>query len=147
MAYPPEHEMSGPIKGWLNSRQCRAYAEVPFTAPVFYVGKRSVDFVGTGFDGYMIAIEMKKSLSWRLSNQARSVRSSAHRVYCAVYCTPHPRSLPDFLRHGIGIVRVANGLVEVLVESVEREPSTVNSLEIDKGVLNGIAGLQTGGGL
>lgn len=134
-----ETDLSDPVCAWLRSHGYTVYCEVP-------IHGCTVDIVGrSGID--LVAVELKLSLTWRVIRQAMIAQNWCRRSFVAVGTRPHIGMKEHAIkRHGIGILSVMGGRVEVLREA---EPHTRNmpaSLmrrldEIDPG---GVAGLPGG---
>ena len=106
----PESEMSLPVMTWLDALGYVPYAEVPNYGTC-------VDIVAMREPGpELIAVEMKTGLSKNVISQAYVAQLVAERVYCAVLSKPRPASLAKCADLGIGVLRVAQACVEVLVE-------------------------------
>lgn len=139
--------MSAPLSSWLRSVGCTSvYAEVPFVlreGPK--AGTRHIDLIGIAGD-ILVAVEMKKSLCWSLMRQGISLQRAIPIVYCAVSCRPIRSSIDEFRRAGLGILIVQKDLVsEFCPPRPSKQLTEQQKLKIEKGVLNGIAGLPTGG--
>jgi len=103
-----EADMAKPVMQWLADRGFTPYGEVPWSW-------RWIDVVGVK-DQLVETIEMKLSLTNNVIYQANLTLTSARRAWCAVATTPRKlaeRSAKGMLAK-IGVLRVANGSVEVL---------------------------------
>lgn len=110
-----ESTMSLPVMTWLDGLGYTPYAEVPNY-------DTCIDIVAMKEPGVeLIAIEMKTSLTQRVRQQAYVAQLIAERSYCAVISKPKPSSLTKCSELGIGVLRVYDGSVEVLVEPSEKK--------------------------
>ena len=105
----PESEMSAPVMTWLQQRGFVPYAEVQHRG-------YWVDIVGLGRT-QLIAIEMKMSLTKQVIDQAHRAGKFADYSYCAVLSRPRLSSLIACAGQGIGVLRVKDERVMVLVEA------------------------------
>lgn len=94
---------------WLDGLGYVPYAEVPNYGTC-------IDIVAIREPiGELIAVEMKTGLTKNVISQAYVAQLVAERVYCAVLSKPRPISLDKCADLGIGVVRVVEGAVEVLL--------------------------------
>lgn len=104
-----ESDLSGPVCDWCRSLGYVVYCEIP-------IHGTCVDIVATRGDE-IIAIELKTSLSRDVLSQAMRAQIFANQVWCGV--PTRPRSLVIPQKRGIGIVRVVDGLVQVISHASE----------------------------
>jgi hypothetical protein len=109
-----EADLYPAVKAWLEGQRLKAYPEVPLQ-------HRPIDVVGIG-DAVTVGIEMKRHMSQKVIYQAATLSLSCDRSYVAV--GSKPRSLEQARRLGIGVLRVAKGMVEVLLESAHQGTPT-----------------------
>lgn len=104
---PSESELTGPVCRWLRRRGLIAYCEVPAQG-------RCVDIVAVG--AQLVAVELKASLSKTVIYQAMTTQNFADQSWCAV--PTNPRCLDSAERRGVGVLRVSNGRVKILLQAV-----------------------------
>ena len=106
--WPPKREtaLSAPVCRWLQDRDLTVYCEVP-------VQGCCIDIVATGPSDLLVAVEMKLSLSWTVLRQAILAQNFADESWCAV--PTKPRSLVIAKHHGVGILRVSETGVAVVL--------------------------------
>lgn len=107
----PESTMSLPLMTWLDGLRYTPYAEVPnydTVIDIVAMEERGVD---------LIAIEMKTSLTRDVIRQSHIAQLISERSYCAVLSQPKSPSLAACRDLGIGVLRVTDGTVEVLLEA------------------------------
>lgn len=133
-----ESELSKPIQDWLESRGYTVYTEVPTPYHSSFV-----DIVGYDKDvrDEIIAVELKKSLTRKVIQQALLNQLPFDFSYCAVFTKPHEYSIMKCRKHGIGILRVDNGKVEVIYPA----KSTINKSHYREKVLEYINLAEPGG--
>lgn len=107
----PELEMSLPVMAWLDGLGYVPYAEVPhYASCVDIVGMRKSDET-------LIGVEMKTGLTKQVIRQAYMTGLFADYSYCAVLSRPRLTSLSVCKEWGVGVLRVENKGVAVLLES------------------------------
>lgn len=103
-----EADLYNPVKEWLKSQGChRVYPEVPLMM-------HPVDVVGIGKE-LVIGVELKLSLTSGVIRQALPVQMACDRTYVSV--ATKPRDPSRATRHGLGVLRVVAGAVEVVADS------------------------------
>ena len=100
-----ETDLSEPVCHWLRGQNLVPYCEVP-------VQGTCVDIVAIDADR-IVAVELKLCLSWQVIRQAMLAQNFADQAWCAGPTTP--RSLDVVRQHGIGVLRVRAGQIQVLL--------------------------------
>ena len=119
----PESEMSLPVMTWLDGLGYVPYAEVPnYDTCIDIVAMRE-----PGPD--LIAVEMKTGLTKQVIRQAYVAQLVAERVYCAVLSKPKDAGLAKCADLGIGVLRIVEGVVEVLGESASKKAISPGAAE------------------
>ena len=108
-----EFELAMPVMTWLAGRGFTPFGEIPW-------GATAIDVVGLSDDAVW-AVELKISLTTHVIRQAMRNQLTAHKSWCAVGTRPRH---PQRVRHGIGLLTVIRGEVEVLVEAESRPEVT-----------------------
>lgn len=134
-----ETELANPIFEWLESRGYTPYSEIAW-------GGTAIDIVGLS-DKAVWAVELKLCLSWKVIRQAHRNQLTAHKSWCAV--GTRPRNFEQRNLHGLGLLSVVGGRVEVVIEA-EETPDITNATRLRqlRGACayrepRGIAGLPT----
>lgn len=112
-----ESELSGPVSEWLRSRGLEVYAEVPY----YY---RNIDLVGAVFEPkpVIISVELKTSFNKKVIHQACIAQTISHMVYACAFSDPSDDTLTIASKYGVGLLRVVNGKVTVLMDPQPDEP-------------------------
>lgn len=99
MPLPKEETLSKPVTKWLRERDMQVYAEVPVH------GAGGVDLVGRRSDDFLVAVELKRSLSRSAVYQAARAQSYMHETYVAVLSRPTSfKNLAAAARIGVGVL-------------------------------------------
>jgi hypothetical protein len=106
-----ESKMFQPIRTWLLSLGYEVWAEVPYP-----YGCGVCDIVAKK-DDYIIAIEMKTSLTWTVIEQALLSQLFADESYAAVATRPRSHSK---MRDGIGLL-IVNGGIGIIISPSKNE--------------------------
>jgi len=102
-----EADLYKPVKEWLEGQGFKVYPEVPWSS-------RSIDVVGIKGE-VVVGVEMKLSLTKSLIQQIITLGLACQRVYVAL--STRPRDPSRVGRHGVGILRITRGRVEVLLKA------------------------------
>lgn len=133
-----ETDLAQPVFDWLESRGFTPFAEVPYC-------DRAIDIVGIS-EAAVEGVELKRCLNRRVMQQAVINQVTVHRSWCAV--GTRPRRFTERIRHGLGLLIVANGTVEVLVDAERMDVTSENRIRRLRGACfykepRGQAGLPT----
>jgi hypothetical protein len=113
-----ECDLSNPVSSWLESMGFTPYAEVPFPQ-----SNHPIDLVGRNGQE-IITVELKVSLTKKLVHQAYMCDLITDRRYAAVSTKPKAKGISECERHGIGLLSVVDGKVNVILEPQEKFPAT-----------------------
>jgi hypothetical protein len=113
-----ERDLSQPVSDWMSGMGFTPYAEVPFPMDGF-----PVDLIGR-CDDELLTVELKRSLTERVIQQAAMCDLITDRRYAAVGTKPKAAGVERCRKLGIGLLSVVGGVVAVLVEPREIHPST-----------------------
>lgn len=104
-----EADLYPAVKEWLLAQGCtKVVPEVP-------INFRSIDVIGVS-PAMVYGVEMKRCLSWKVIYQARNIQVAVDFAYAAVGSKPRKDRLANASERGIGVLRVHDGKVEVLLE-------------------------------
>ncbi|MEE9159879.1 MAG: hypothetical protein V3U60_16030 [Gammaproteobacteria bacterium] len=102
----PESEMTVRMGRWFEAWGYQWWVEMPSCGScIDMIGRRG---------NFLVAIEMKVCLSWKVIRQAALAQLDAHESYVAVLTKPKNTSLEKCRRVGVGVLRVGRD-VQVLV--------------------------------
>jgi hypothetical protein len=113
-----ECDLSRPVSDWMASMGYTPYAEVPFPQ-----SNHPIDLVGRN-GREIITVELKVSLTKKLIHQAYICDLITDKRYAAVGTKPKAKGIEECKRHGIGLLSVIAGKVNVIVEHREKNPDT-----------------------
>lgn len=137
-----EKELYLPLKNFFEKQEYKVVAEVPI--PCWFA---CCDLVAFN-DNEIIAVEMKMSLTKTVIHQAYRNQNNSNKVYAAV--STRPRDLNYASKLGIGVIKVKNNTVEILLESgdFKRQGKYIDqfrqqALSILSNTPNSIGGLPT----
>lgn len=114
-----ESELAKPVMDWLANRGFTPYGEIGW-------GDSAIDIVGISAEA-IEAVELKLYLTRHVIRQALRNQLTADRSWCAV--GSKPRNPQDRIRHGIGLLVVTGGAVQVIIEA-QTTPDVTNALHI-----------------
>lgn len=103
-----ESDLYNPVKAWLKEQGCTK------VCPEVLFHYRPVDVVGIG-DDLVIGVELKLSLTKGVIYQAHTLSMGCDRAYVAV--ATKPRDPSRAAKHDLGVLRVVDGRVEVILEA------------------------------
>ena len=128
--------MSAPVSDWLSGMGYTVYAEVALY-------DRNIDLVGK-CDDILVAVELKTSFTKRLVGQAAVNQVLTPWVYAAVATQPKSSSVETCRKFGLGLLRVADGGVEVILDpwpTWRGNPGWAARTPWDRMVPGGVGGL------
>ena len=104
----PESQLSNPVRRWLTDRNYTVHTEVFGHDLAGYFQERSV------------IVELKTSLTTGVIRQCLRAQTRANYVFAAVSTSPRKSGLSLASKYGIGVLRVAGGVVAMIVDATDK---------------------------
>ncbi len=105
-----EYKLSDPVKEYFENRGYKVYTEIP-------IAGSQIDIIAIK-NSFIIAVELKTSLSRQLICQCIRHQKDCNVIYVAVPVNPSSRSIELYKKYSIGIMKVSDK-VEMILEGSE----------------------------
>lgn len=112
-----EFELSAPVEKWLVQQGMKVFAEVPCY-------DSNIDLVGydQDFEGKIVAVELKLTLSKKVIHQAWLNTSFVDSSWCAIPTRPRKKNLLICKERGLGVLQILDNEIIILCPAVCKNP-------------------------